>query len=411
MRRLTHLRWFIVLEIGLGLALSAYAVADEADSRVWAENYSRKTIYHSAQKPGYTCWAGEWQMPDGALMVTFKEATGPVRGRPQAKAQWREAFWLNKADPARDFTGLHLADMYLRSVDGGSTWTKVGEAAYSGPVMGFAWGGSHCALEDGTILRAVDGSAAPGMELPRRVFFQRSVDLGKTWGPPEIPPEPVRPVADYIGDFGDCISRVRRLRDGRIVASGVKRFDPSPAKRTIGEPVVMLADPQGRKWEPIRIELKPEQRGPGVWDEWDGVELADRTFLCVFRRGDPKRNNSKEVRWQGLLRENGDRWALEEYRPAPFEHSGHPELLATREGVVLHIATDGIYWTDDVGKSWHRLAFKGLDRPYRSCYYPRSIQAADGTIYVLSHQGSDDPYGKNDQAIIMDRFRLVVKAR
>jgi len=59
--------------------------------------------------------------------------------------------------------------------------------------------------------------------------------------------------------------------------------------------------------------------------------------------------------------------------------------------------------------SWHRLSFKGLNQPYRSCYYPRSFQLADGKIYVFSHQGSDDPYGKTDQAIIMDTFRLTRK--
>ena len=37
----------------------------------------------------------------------------------------------------------------------------------------------------------------------------------------------------------------------------------------------------------------------------------------------------------------------------------------------------------------------------------RSLQTDDGKIYIFSHQGSDDPYGKTDQAIIMDSFRLV----
>jgi hypothetical protein len=372
-----------------------------------AEQYSRKTIYHSPQKQGYTCWVGAWQMPDRNLMVTFKEVTGPAEGRPRAKVEWQEAFGLMKIDPARDFTGLHMADMYLRSTNRGSTWLSVAAAPFAGPSTGFAWGGSHCPLPDGAILRAVDGSAMPDMNLPRRVFFQRSHDLGKTWGPPEIPPEPSRPVTNYIGDFGDCITRIRRLHDGRLMATGVKRVDSSPSKRSLGEPVVMFSDPLGRNWKAVGIETKPEQRGPNVWDEWDRAELANGEFLCVFRRGDPKTNNRKEARWQGLLQRRGQSWVIEQYHPAPFAHSGHPELLATSEGIILHIATDGIYWTADQGQSWQPLPFKGLRQPYRSCYYPRSFQADDGTIYVLSHQGSDDPYGKTDQAIIMDTFRLV----
>jgi hypothetical protein len=86
--------------------------------------------------------------------------------------------------------------------------------------------------------------------------------------------------------------------------------------------------------------------------------------------------------------------------PAPFPHSGHPELLATREGVVLHIATSGIDWTDNAGKSWQRLKLPG------TAYYPRSLQTADGQIHVFAHVGSDNPYGAVDQSIVMDTFRL-----
>jgi len=395
---------FCSAAVSVWASTAAAAVSDGAASKFTAEEYSRKTIHHSAQKPGYTCWVGGWQMPDQSLMVTFKEVTGPAQGRPRAKLEWQEAFGLMKVDPARDFTGLHMADIYMRSTNGASNWSVVAAAEFSGPATGYVWGGSHCALADGTLLRAVDGSAVPEIDLPRRVFFQRSHDLGRTWGEPEIPPEPIRPVTNYIGDFGDCITRIRHLRGGGLVATGVKRIDPSPAKRNLGEPVLMFSDGDGRHWTAQRIELKPEQRGPNVWDEWDSAELADGKFLCVFRRGDPK--SGKEARWQGLLERKGESWTIEKYHPAPFAHSGHPELLATREGVVLHIATDGAYWTADAGKSWQRLAVKGLSREYRSNYYPRSFQADDGRIYVFSHQGSDDPYGKTDQAIVMDTFRL-----
>src|SRR5436190_16920771 len=155
------------------LCLPLCAAGAEAGTPVaggWsAEQYSRKTIYHSPQMPGYTCWVGAWQMPDRTLMVTFKEVTGPVEGRPRAKVEWQNAFGLMKVDPARDFTGLHKADVYLRSTNRGSAWTTVAAAPFAGPSPGFTWGGSHCPLPDGAILRAVDGSAVPGLDLPRRV--------------------------------------------------------------------------------------------------------------------------------------------------------------------------------------------------------------------------------------------------
>src|ERR1700683_713983 len=35
---------------------------------LFATHWSRKIIYHSPQEPGYTCWVGEWIMPDKSLM-------------------------------------------------------------------------------------------------------------------------------------------------------------------------------------------------------------------------------------------------------------------------------------------------------------------------------------------------------
>jgi len=101
-----------------------------------------------------------------------------------------------------------------------------------------------------------------------------------------------------------------------------------------------------------------------------------------------------------------------------LEHSGHPELLVTQEGVVLHIATEGIHWTEDAGDTWNPVSFPGLHKSFRpptapesvrTRYYPRSFQAIDGTIYVFAHNGSDNANGKFDQSIAMDTFRLIKK--
>ena len=77
-----------------------------------------------------------------------------------------------------------------------------------------------------------------------------------------------------------------------------------------------------------------------------------------------------------------------------------PELLATREGAILHVATNGIHYTVDAGATWNRLDAPG------SNYYPRSIQVADGRIYFFGHLGGDNAYGSVDQHISMDTFRL-----
>ncbi len=108
------------------------------------------------------------------------------------------------------------------------------------------------------------------------------------------------------------------------------------------------------------------------------------------------------MRWQGLIKKDGPTWTPTNVRPAPFPHSGHPDMLMTREGVAIHIATTGIHYTADAGESWHELAVPAPG------YYPRAEQGDDGTIYIFYHEGGDDPYGKVDQHIGMDRFRLEV---
>ena len=389
-------RTLLVLALAGTSVLAADAVKDSAPK--WrAVNYQRKMIYHSPEKPGYTSWVGTWIMPDESIMVTFKQATMPPGGLPP---ELEQEF---KGTSRRRYAGLDLANVYLRSTDGGVTWVKTAEDKFRGPSERPAWGGSHCALKDGSTIRAVDGSQLPSNDVPRIIFFQRSHDLGKTWGPAELAPEPSRPVANFMGDFGDCITRVQRLKDGRLLATGVIRIDEK--QRRLGKPLVMFSTDDAKTWTPIPIQLHADQSDFGAWNEWDCAELPKNEFLCMFRRIDPVKKG-KQARWQGVLRKKGESWVIEHYRPAIFEHSGHPELLVTREGIILHIATSGVHWTENAGATWHPLHFEKLKDPYRSRYYPVSLQAKDGRIYVCSHLGSDNGYGQVDQAIVMDSFKL-----
>ena len=46
-----------------------------------------------------------------------------------------------------------------------------------------------------------------------------------------------------------------------------------------------------------------------------------------------------------------------------------------------------------------------LDVP-ESPYYPQAMQLNDGRILVVGHIGADDEYGKADQTIVQQTFRL-----
>src|SRR5581483_7344453 len=120
---------------------------------------------------------------------------------------------------------------------------------------------------------------------------------------------------DFLGDYGDCITRVRRLRDGRLIATGVARpAGPLPRgnSRTpeSGEPVVMFSRDEAKTWETQRIGLGPDQRGRGAWDEWDCAELAGGGRRTTARRRPARRSPTRprprdpaqpgrQVRWQG----------------------------------------------------------------------------------------------------------------
>lgn len=405
MRRIVAPTWVGVLIVA-GVCRAADPPA-ERGGRVSAEGLTRRTIYHSPQTPGYTCWVGAWAMPDGSLMTCCTQATGPLEGRPRASNEVLDKLGrMPVKDPAGyDFTGLDLHNVYLRSEDLGETWKQVSADSFHTPAGQMSQGGGQVALRDGTILRAVFGFHLPlNPELPKTGYLQRSTDGTKTWGKPEVLLDPARHTYR--------ITRMRFLRDGRLIATGgLARGIPAGARDSMGyvdawEPLLLVSSDRGTTWTPPLDVVPPEHRKGWSGEEWDTAELPDGDLVCVFRRHDTQDGGRRQVRWQGLLEKQGTGWAMKRLGPSPLPHSGHPDLLMTREGVVLHTATTGVHWTDDGGLAWHPLEFPGLSKPYRSGYYPHALQLADGRIRVFAHRGAHDPYGR-EQEVLMDTFRLM----
>jgi len=341
-------------------------------------------------------------MPDGSLMVSFTQATGPVKGRPRApKAVQHRLTWPPRGRPGYDMTGLDMRNVHLRSTDAGKTWKKVSADAFKSCMNGIT-GEAQTALPDGTIIRGVWGYYLPyNPELPKTGYLERSINGSKTWGKPQVLLDPAK--------YSAWPKRIRVLRDGRLIAIGGVAHVPANSRTRaeyngLFEPLLMVSSDNGKTWKgPISVvPLKHRQNWGG--EEFDAAELPNGDLLCVFRRIGPS-DGGREVRWQGVLRKSGDTWIPGDVAPAPFPHSGHPDVLATREGPILHVATSGIHWTTNAGRTWHKLDLPG------TAYYPRAVQAADGRIFVFGHVGGDDAYGKSDQSIVMDSFRLVNENR
>jgi hypothetical protein len=375
------------------LLILQIATADE----FVAVDHQRQTIYHSPQKPGYTCWVNAWVMPDDSVMVSFTQATGPVEGRPRAPKDVRQKLdWPPSGlpTPGYDMTGLDMRNIHLRSTDSGKTWQKVSSDAFKTCMNGVMEG--ETALPGGAILRGVWGWYLPyNPELPQTGFLERSIDGSKTWGKPEQLLDPSK--------YTVWPKRIRLLRDGRIIVVGGIAYAPANSKTrqeysTLCEPLLAVSRDNGKSWSgPIPV-VPGKYRGTWGGEECDAAELPTGDLLFVFRRLVPELK--KEERWQGILKKSGESWSLGEVGPSIFPHSGHPELLVTREGPILHVATSGISYTTDAGKTWQKLNVPG------TAYYPRAVQTRDGKIFVFSHFGSDDPYGQTDQSIAMDQFHL-----
>ena len=380
--------------IGLLIAsLLSLANADAQEGRTFkAVDHARKTIYHSPEKPGFTSWVGAWIMPDGDLMTCFTQATGPVKGRPQAPKDVQEKLnWPPKGAPGYDMTGLDLKNVHLRSSDAGKTWKQVSADPFKSCMNGVT-GEAQTALADGSVIRGVFGFYLPyDRDVPQTGFLQRSSDGTKTWGKPE---------AFLNADkYTTWPRRIRVLRDGRIVLLlGVAPFPAGSQTREqfskVIKPMLVVSSDNGKSWTGP-IAAVPKDQPDGWTEEFDIAELANGDLLAVFRRA----NDAK--RWQSVLKKSAKIWEAGKAGPSVLPHSGQPELLATKEGPVLHVATSGVHWTDDAGKSWHKLNVPG------TAYYPRSVQAKDGTIFIFGHIGGDNAYGSVDQSVVMDSFKLM----
>jgi len=365
--------------------------------------FRRVFIYHSPQYPGYTCWCGLWNMPDDSAMCSFTQATGPFRDRLRAPENVRCTLaWPPEGHGEEyDMTGLHLQNVHLRSVDAGETWTFAGSDDFRSCMNGTT-GEAEEALADGTILRGVWGRYLPYDAVPQDGYMERSNDGGRIWSGPELVND------DESRMFWP--KRIRLLRDGRLLTGGGfyvrhSERDTRPHWTDDFFPALFVSDDSGGTWSgPIQVVPDAGLEDFRLTEEFDWAELDDGDLLLILRAG------VEEGRLQTRLRRTGSTWETTSLEPAGLPYSGHPELLKTREGGILHVATTGISCTRDEGRTWCDLRIEDglaeLRKEPAVPYYPKSVQLANGEILIVGHVGGDNGYGSVDQSIVGVRFFL-----
>jgi hypothetical protein len=364
------------------LSLSICGALQAAQPKVECSDFQTKMIYHSPETPGYTSWVGLGKTPDGKLLVSFLQQTGKP---PAVKGE----------------------SIVLESSDVGKTWAPVKPDGY----VGFQ---RVCAiLPDGTIVQGVGPSGSDSG------YILRSSDRGRTWGKRIDFVDPKR--------FKAWLGVIKPLLDGRLVLfAGVLERDPANPDANnnarMAKNMFVSAD-GGKSWSKPMQLMKIEE---GVCEESDFCELPNSDLFWIHRSEhfpdhstemsplaakmgpNPPESYWYSDRMQSVVRREGNTFIPGKCEPAPFRHSGYPTVLYTKEGLIMHLATDGIYWSADVGKTWNKLDNPATAYGAGTYYYPIAMQMDDGEIIVIGHRGWDDVYGTVDQAIMQQRFRLRV---
>jgi hypothetical protein len=228
---------------------------------------------------------------------------------------------------------------------------------------------------------------------------QLSTNGGQTWSPPIyfVPP----------AQYRAWPSIMRPLSDGRLVLmAGCWLRDNAPVPAAEMVKTMFISNDEGRTWG-APIPLMP--MATGVCEESDFVELPSGDLMWIHRTehysaaGDLLYSD----RMESISQKTGNTFVSQPATTLSWPHSGYPCELLTREGVILDLCTGASHWSADNGVTWHDLLLPD-GQPLATYYYPKAIQADDGTIVVVGHLGSDNVYGTYDQAIYEQTFRLNV---
>lgn len=369
------------------LAGTGRLAAEAAAPRLVVTDFEERQIYHSPQTPGWTAWVTLWKLRGGDVMTSFVQATGDV-----------------KAEPNYNFVNRQHDQRILRSKDGGKTWEPVVTLPLSNEPLPNGWvynGGGFTTvrqLSDGSLLAARWGRDWVPHQPNNGLLFS-STDEGKTWSGPRVVNDPTE-VSAYP-------TRLRQLKDGTLMLAYQGGKIGYPESGPWVHAGVFVSHDLGKTWEGPDF-VAPNDDGLIAYPEPAFVEFPDGNLLFMFRieifpDGDESKYHPGNRR-VCLVKKKRGHWVNGPIRQTPVPHAGHPELLLTRDGIVVYFADNGHWASADQGLTWSKLE---LPAHKYALYYPQAVELDDGRILVAGHVGADNPFPPpQDMSICGHWFRV-----
>ena len=347
------------------------------------------TVYKDLSR--YTCQVGATQLSNGDVVVVYNEARGMEH---------------------LDFDSI----MLVRSRDGGESWDPATRTV--------VWPCTHhfgsdtpsiVQLSDGTLMVNFVMTAFVGrkgiledfgpqsenlgaMREADGVGVTRSADGGRSWEPAyKASVSPLR--------YGQPVDGVLELPNGTLLMAVLGQLNARSyhAEEEPWRCALLRSDNRGLDWEHwSTIAFDPA--GIISFDEPALSRTRDGVLVCMMRTEHQPRSRHQHL-WIAHSRDDGESWS----RPEPTRLWGYPaDLTLLRDGRMLCtygyrrppwgvrccISEDGLHWDPEnefvvreggvapdgsgVRAGWH-------------IGYPSSVQLADGRIFTVDHQWTQEP--------------------
>lgn len=362
---------------------------------------AKRDIYHSPLEPSFVCWAILWNERDGALKLSFVEATGDL-------AAWPPTYNFNSGD----------IEYYLKTLvsrDGGGTWADTGWREDMDGLWELnpdhhirhvfqAQDGSlirnYCHTVEGVLMDAnwIEYDPSKAMQdfpftysrkgkYHRKLFsFWHSANGGETWE--EIcPPDPTNAL---------FLTATHQLRNGSIVATGA--LQQQWTDYASWQPAITESGDGGVTWSKPQVLAENDDKlaTQMMGEESDFVELDDGRLLLIQRTDGP----GMHMLQMYVTRDANGVWTATEPVSNPdFVHSGYPYLLRTSDGVIFYYCHTAVRYTCDDGATWGSI-------PTGYSYYGQMAEAGPGRIVAVTQKNIGDccyPW-KHDTAMLQTTF-------